>query len=532
MKNKRIYNGLILLLMGFILAGTAAAQSVALTPTNPVLDYDLTYVDGNLKPGDSGVLQVVISNTGLQPAEDVRVYIPGTADVSVDKKWEIGRIEAWGSKTMSTTIRVSDKAYIGLHTLQVRITYDGFDAEGKRKNDQLSVWELPLRVYGSANFQVNVVDKKFYKDITEALVFSGSIKDSARDVSATLSSTCASITGSAKSYLGDLSTGEEFELTYYVQPTELGVCSLSLLMEYSDVSGNDLTETLSVGIDVQRYSVDFKVTDVSYESMAPGTTVSLSMQVSNMGGAAADDVSVTLDVSDPFTVIKSSEKYIGDIKSRETKNIEFEIMVDADADIKAYKLPLTIGYFDPAGVKQEAGKEIGVQVTGKPEIKVTLDEADFFTAGSKGTVSINVINKGFADVRFLNLKLLPTDDYAVLSKDEVYIGNLDSDDTDSEEFEIQVKQVPAGKIPLTVKVTFKEKNSNVDHNESMEAELTILSKAEYAQKNPTNGSTTLLITAIGALIGIVVLILVLWFIYKLLTSVTGYLDRKLFKRRR
>ncbi len=541
MKTRKLYKEfkeLILVLMGFVLicmvnvaADVATTQATTLTPTNLILDYDSTYIDSNLRPGDSGVLQVVIKNTGLQPAEDVRVYIPGTADVSVNKRWDVGRIEPLGSKAVSTTISISKNAYIGLHTLQIRITYDGYDAEGDRENDQLTVWELPLRVYGAANFQIEAEKAIFYKGVTDKLVLKGTTKDGARDVSASLSSSCASIIGSAKSYIGDLGKGGDFKLEYLIQPNQPGICSLSLLMEYSDVSGNAMTETLSVGIDVQRYDVDFKIIDVVYKSLTPGNTTELTIKLSNMGSAVADDVSVTLDLTDPFTAIKSSERYIGDIKSHETKDIEFKILVDATADIKAYEIPLSIEYFDSSGTKREITKDIGIQVTGKPEIKVTLEEADFFTSGSKGKVTINVINKGFADVKFLNLKLLSTEQYDVLSSSETYIGNLDSDDTDSEEFEIQIKQVPPGRIPLKIEVSYKEKNSNVDHVDSMDVWLNVLSKEEYAQKKPTNGIVSLLITAIGALIGIIILILVIWFVYKLLTSLTGYLDRRLFKRR-
>jgi len=47
------------------------------------------------------------------------------------------------------------------------------------------------------------------------------------------------------------------------------------------------------------------------------------------------------------------------------------------------------------------------------------------------------VNKGFAQVKFLNLKMLSTENYDVTSATEAYVGNLDSDSSDSQDFQIQ-----------------------------------------------------------------------------------------------
>ena len=79
---------------------------------------------------------------GTEAAENVLVYVPGTSDISVNKQWNVGRIDPLGSKTVSATISVSKDAYIGLHTLSVQITYDGYDENGDKKSDQITTWDL------------------------------------------------------------------------------------------------------------------------------------------------------------------------------------------------------------------------------------------------------------------------------------------------------------------------------------------------------------------------------------------------------
>lgn len=552
MDAKRFFNGMILLtIFGILAAGSAyaALPSAAtgtvtttlvqrLAPTNMVLDYDLTRIDANLKAGDSGLLTLVVKNVGTQAAENVLVNIPGTSDISVNKKFDLGRIEPLGSKTVSTTIAVSKDASIGLHSITVRISYDGYNDAGERKNDQLTVWDFPVRVYGNANFQLSVDSADFYSDVSTKMVIRATTTDGARSITATLipgtsgNAACASVIGSSKVFLGDLGKGSSFSISYTVQPKAVGVCSFDLRLDYSDVSGNPLSDTLPIGIAVQRYDVDFKVTGVSYVGASPGSTTNISVTINNVGSAAAKDASITLDFSAPFTAIGSSERYIGSFSSHDTKEIDFQASVDSTADIKAYDIPLTIEYFDLAGTKQTIQKSIGIQVDGRPEIKALLEKSDLFTAGTKGIVTVTVVNKGFAQVKFLNLKMLSTENYDVTSASEAYVGNLDSDSTDSQDFQIQMKnEVSAGTIPLKFEITYKEQNSNVDIVDPVNLQINVLSMQDYASKQPTGNAQSLIITAVGGLIGLVVVIVVLWFVYKLVAALIGFLDSRLFKKK-
>jgi len=519
-----------------VFAATTTTLVSRQSPTNMVLDYDLTRLDTNLKAGDSGLLTVAVKNVGTQAAENVQVYIPSTGYLSINKKFDIGRLDPLSSKSVSAAIAVSKDAYVGLHITSVRIAFDGYNDKGERKNDQVTVWDLPVRVYGNANFQVSVEDGQFYKDISSKVYIHGTSQDGARTVTATLipvgTPVCASVIGSSKVFVGDLGKNSSFRIEYVIQPAAVGVCSFSLVLEYYDLAGNALKETLPLGVEVQRYDVDYKVTSVSCSGASPGSTANITVGLENVGSAAAKDTSVTLNFQSPFTAIGSSELYVGSFESKEEKNLTFSASVDSSADIKAYNIPLSIEYFDMAGVKHTITKSIGIEVDGKPEIKVFLESSDLFTEGTKGKIVVTVVNKGFAQVKFLNLKFLPTENYDITSTTEAYIGNLDSDSTDSQEFQIQIKRgVPAGKMPLKFEVTYKEQNSNVDHVEPMEVGLNVLSMQEYAQKQPAGNPVSLVMNLAGWVIGVVIAVIILWFVVKLVLAILRFLDNKLFKRR-
>jgi len=539
---KKFFNGMTMLAVFALFMSQAVFAATTTTlvsrqsPTNMVLDYDLTRLDTNLKAGDSGLLTVAVKNVGTQAAENVQVYIPSTGYLSINKKFDIGRLDPLSSKSVSAAIAVSKDAYVGLHITSVRIAFDGYNDKGERKNDQVTVWDLPVRVYGNANFQVSVEDGQFYKDISSKVYIHGTSQDGARTVTATLipvgTPVCASVIGSSKVFVGDLGKNSSFRIEYVIQPAAVGVCSFSLVLEYYDLAGNALKETLPLGVEVQRYDVDYKVTSVSCSGASPGSTANITVGLENVGSAAAKDTSVTLNFQSPFTAIGSSELYVGSFESKEEKNLTFSASVDSSADIKAYNIPLSIEYFDMAGVKHTITKSIGIEVDGKPEIKVFLESSDLFTEGTKGKIVVTVVNKGFAQVKFLNLKFLPTENYDITSTTEAYIGNLDSDSTDSQEFQIQIKRgVPAGKMPLKFEVTYKEQNSNVDHVEPMEVGLNVLSMQEYAQKQPAGNPVSLVMNLAGWVIGVVIAVIILWFVVKLVLAILRFLDNKLFKKK-
>jgi hypothetical protein len=528
MKNKGRYGKfLVTLLICYFLM----AMVNGLTATNLMVDYDNSYVDGNLRPGDSGILQVVIINTGFWAARDVGIYIPETKYIKGGGFWRVGRIEAGAQETISRVIRIASDTPTGLYTLKVTLSYDGYDADGDVENDKQSSWEIPIRVYGTPNFQLSLEDVEFFKDVAKKLKLKGLTKAAARETSATLSSSCVTVIGSNKKYIGDLARDAEFNLEYQIKPASTGTCTLSISLGYSDVSGTSTKEELSLGIDVQPSDINFKIEDIAPDTLTYGCVRNLTIYLKNLGTSAARDVTAKINVSDPFTALKTSEKYLGDVAAGETKDVKFEILVDTSAEKRAYEIPLTLEYYDAGGVKKTVEKKIGMQISGKPELSLALELADPFTKGSSGEVSIEIINSAFVDVKFLTMRLIPTEDYSVVSTNDVYIGNLDSDDTDSEEFRIKLsKNVEEGQIFLTVELRYREEGSNQEYVETKAVPLTVLSSGAYGATKPS-GALTAVISVVSLIVGGFVLVIVIWLLYRLLKVSITYLDQKIFRKK-
>ena len=455
---KKILLGIgILMLIGLVVNVSAT------TATNLVVDYDSTQVDTSLRPGDSGILTVVLSNTGGYAAEGVELWIPDTEGVHAPKRWYLGNIEASSTKTVSTSIRVDGDARVGLHTIQARLTYDSTKSDGTKENDKTSSWDIPLRVYGQANFQFNVADDEYTGDTVGKLTVDVKPKVNVREVSSTLSSSCASIIGSGKQYLGDMTAGGDYSIVYSIKPSQSGICSLTMLLDYYDASGSSSKENASIGINVERSSIDLRVIDIEDGELTLGGQAYITLNIKNLGNTPASDITATLNLSSPFTPIKSSQTYIGDIASGSIGDAMFTISVDSSAQKKSYSIPVTIEYYDQAGTKQTTSINIGLAVDGSAEIEVNLDEKETLVPGMSGIVTIGVVNIGFVDAKFLTLKLLDTENYHVTSADSTYIGSLNSDDSDAEDYTINVySNVTDVEIPLRVVVIQGGKQRQTD----------------------------------------------------------------------
>ena len=502
-----------------------------LAPTNMIVDLDLTSVDSDLRAGDSGVLNLVVTNTGGQSADNIELWISGTQNIPVNGFWRLGSIDAGKSRTISRVITIAEDTQPGLHTLPVRITYDGFNSYGSLTINEETNWEIPIMVYGCANFQIDPTEAVFQKDTPEELILKGTTVGGANDVSVILSSDCASIIGSAKKYIGDLNPNEDFTLNYKINPDQAGTCSILISLDYDDLSGNSITEIISTGIQVKRYDVDFAIIDVNY-TLSPGSISDIGITLKNIGTIQASDVSIHLTLTDPFTPTKTSEKYIGIFDGEETRDISFGISIGTEAKLKTYEIPLTIEYFDPAGSKHTVEKTLGLQVGGEPELEIAIDtdESDIFMGGSTGKVTISIVNKGFVDAKFLSMRLLTSEDYEILSTEKIYVGDASSDDVESVEYKIRVNKDSTGNVPLNLALEYRDDNNN-QYTKDMALNLNILSAGEYGQQMGGSGVSSLILMGLGIIIGLFVALIVIWLIYKLFVVVTGILNERIFAKR-
>ncbi len=215
--------------------------------------------------------------------------------------------------------------------------------------------------------------------------------------------------------------------------------------------------------------------------VVPGQTATVELQVRNAGRLAVKNVDFSIDLADAkFSTIGTGTKqrvnYIG---IGETETVVFQLASDTSTEIKVYNIPVTLAYEDERNTRYNDTAKISLVVNAKPELSMTVDATKFDSKKSPGTVSLKVVNKGVANLKYVTVKLIPTKDYELLSPSiEAYVGNLDSDDFETVDFTIK----PLVESPhLQVLVDFKDPY-NVDFSQQYDLPLRIITEKELGQK--------------------------------------------------
>ncbi len=237
------------------------------------------------------------------------------------------------------------------------------------------------------------------------------------------------------------------------------------------------------------------------ESIVPGTKTKVSFVLENLADNTLVDIKLNLEILTevstatavtfrelPFTPLGSgNEKTLKRLFKGESAEISFDIFTDADADSKVYKVPYILTYSDSSGTNFTREGIVGLLVESEPDVSVNIDKTEIYSAGAKGKVEIKLVNKGFSDIKFLDVKLGAGRDYEMLSNPEVYIGKLDSDDYETAEYSIMVSKDAKDKIILPLQVEYRDANGHFFKKE-IALELKLFSGAELKQR--TNGKSS------------------------------------------
>lgn len=199
------------------------------------------------------------------------------------------------------------------------------------------------------------------------------------------------------------------------------------------------------------------VKSVEADNFQPGSEQDISLEIKNTLNEDAEDVSLTLDLTGlPFSII-GSEDNPDEISEDDNENFDFTIKAANSAKAGDYTIPYVITYNLGSNISQSSKTgTFTLTVEAEPELVYSVS-TDTPVVGSKAKLTLNIINKGLGDAKFVSLTLIP-EGYTLLSDENVYIGTIDSDDTQKENFEvIFTKQNPT----LTAKVEYKDFDNNL-----------------------------------------------------------------------
>ncbi len=275
--------------------------------------------------------------------------------------------------------------------------------------------------------------------------------------------------------LGTMSPGETREIRFKVKvDSNANPGTNELKFQVSSSNMKEVVTTPSFEIDIESVSATIAIVSVESdpEQIPSGEKASIKITLRNDALLGLKDISAKLDLSSastPFAPIHSTtEKKIRYLKSGESTDIFYDVIALSEADAKVYKIPFSLTYYDDAGNRYNKSDIIGLIVSTKPDLKVTLEDYATFQAGASGKVVISVANTGPSNLKFMTLRLEGSPSYKILGKSQEYMGNLDSDDFETAEFSINVNKDAVNSVPLNVKMMYRD-----SYNEQKEDSLAL-----------------------------------------------------------
>jgi hypothetical protein len=265
-------------------------------------------------------------------------------------------------------------------------------------------------------------------------------------------------------------------------------------------------QTVDATLSLEKIKVDPEVA-------APGENLKATLTIRNLADSFLKDISVKLDLSSttlPFAPIQSAtEKRVRQLDSGASAELSYDMIVEPDADPGVYKIPVTITFNDNLGNSYERDDLFGVIVGTTPDISYYIDSTTVSTAGSKGSVSIKFVNKGLGNIKFLNVVMKESSSYSIISPKEVYIGNIDSDDYETADFQLFVNPKAPKELELQLEVAYKDAN-NRDYTENTSVILNLYKKSEAVSLGiqEKNNTTGIIISILVVVIGVVAYIMV------------------------
>jgi len=224
---------------------------------------------------------------------------------------------------------------------------------------------------------------------------------------------------------------------------------------------------VSAQIAIQSFSAD-------PEKVSPGNQVELSVTLENVGNDDINDVLVSIDLSQvPFAPLRSSsEKIIDRIRDDDEETVRFDLVVLPDASPQIYKIPIKISYNDT--IKTSL---ISLEVTAIAKLDLILEESELVKVNDKGTVTLKFVNNGLTQIKFLKVTLQDGLSYEILSPKSLYIGEVDIDDFETEEFLI-ISKIKNPRLAINLEYT--DSNNN-EFKETKYLDLNVYSLEEAKQ---------------------------------------------------
>ena len=240
------------------------------------------------------------------------------------------------------------------------------------------------------------------------------------------------------------------------------------------------------------------IVDSNYETIYPGESEEIRLEIENNENFDIEDVSLALDLSDlPFTTIGSSEKDVDDIDDDDDEKVSFNLRASIDITPGDYNIPYILKYVNAENNSEEFEKtgSFGLRVSAETDLDFVVDVQDNAIVGEEGEISLEIINKGLGEIKSMSVQIFPQG-FELLSKDKIFVGTIDADDSDTATFDVIYKTTNP---ILSAKVEYKDFD-NKDQTETVNLSFKVYTKEKALELGILQKPNYIIYLIIGILV--------------------------------
>ena len=246
------------------------------------------------------------------------------------------------------------------------------------------------------------------------------------------------------------------------------------------------------------------IVDSDFVTLYPGQSGKVKVDVENTNNFDVEDVSVSLILSNvPFTVEGSSTEVIDNINNDDSESVSFNLRASSDIKPGDYNIPYEIVYNDEDGNQSKQNGSFGIRVSAKTDLDFVA-ETENNIIGQQGKINLEIVNRGLGQIKSVSVELNPQGFEAISTK-KIFVGTIDPEDSDFVTYDVIFKSANPTASAI---ITYKDFD-NKDQTQTVNLPIKAYTEDEAIQLGLIKKSNT------GLYIGIVVLIIILWILWKI-----------------
>lgn len=197
----------------------------------------------------------------------------------------------------------------------------------------------------------------------------------------------------------------------------------------------------------------------------PGDHFSLSLKVENTLSEDIENIVISLNLNGqlPLAPYQSSNQVqIDRINSGDDEIANFELSALSNGVSGTYLVPVQISYNLQSNASAPPINEnlgvVSIVVNAKPQIDISSEST--LIKGTQGKISLKIVNSGLGNAKFLSVSLSDFSAMQITGSNQVYIGNIDSNDFDTADFNVFVSPTASSSINIPVELNYTDSGNN------------------------------------------------------------------------